>query len=287
LKTFKAPSGAFFLPIFILLLSMASIQFSATWAKDLFPILGVGGTATARLFLAGLMMTLLFRPWRITFTQDVLKSLAFYGVSLGFMNYSFYFALERIPLGIAVALEFTGPLAVAVFASKKKIDFLWVLLAAIGIVLILPLDINSNALDPLGMLFALMAGLCWAIYIIFGKRASHTLSGGVASSMGMLIAALVVLPFGLYADGTRIFNSEALPMAFMVAFLGSAFPYTLEMFSLKKMPTRTFGILMSLEPVVASFMGLIFLGENLTLIQYVAISCVIISSLGTTLTQDN
>src|SRR5690606_9800556 len=180
-------------------------------------------------------------------------------------NYSFYFALERIPLGIAVALEFTGPLAVAVFSSKKKMDYLWVLLAAVGIVLLLPLKISSHSLDPLGMLFALVAGLCWALYIIFGKQAGNALSGGVASSMGMLIAALVVLPFGLFADGMRLFRPSALPLAFMVAFLGSAFPYTLEMFSLKKMPARTFGILMSLEPEVASFMGLIFLSENLTL----------------------
>lgn len=287
MKTLKAPSGAFFLPIFILMLAMASIQFSATWAKSLFPVLGVGGTAATRLFLAGLMMTLFFKPWKVNFTKDVLKSLIFYGVSLGFMNYSFYFALERIPLGIAVALEFTGPLAVAVFSSKKKMDYLWVLLAAIGILLLLPLNISSDSLDPLGILFALIAGLCWALYIIYGKAASTNLSGGVASSMGMLIAALVVLPFGLYADGARIFNQSALPLALMVAFLGSAFPYTLEMFSLKKMPARTFGVLMSLEPVVASFMGLIFLGEHLTLLQYAAIACVIVSSLGSTLTQDN
>lgn len=230
-------------------------------------------------------MTAVFQPWKVKYTPAVLKSLAFYGVSLGFMNFSFYFALERIPLGIAVALEFTGPLAVAIFSSQKKIDYLWALLAAVGILLLLPLNINAEALDPVGILFALIAGLCWALYIIFGKKAGDTLSGGIASSMGMLIAALVVLPFGLAADGSKLFNPSALPLALMVAIFGSALPYTLEMFALKKMPTKTFGVLMSMEPAIASFIGILFLSESLTLTQWLAIVCVIVSSLGSSLTQ--
>lgn len=287
MKNLKAPQGAFFLPIFILLLGMVSIQFGASQAKELFPVLGVGGTSTLRLLFAGLIMAAVSQPWKVKYTPAVLKSLAFYGVSLGFMNFSFYFALERIPLGIAVALEFTGPLAVAIFSSQKKIDYIWALLAAVGILLLLPLDINAEALDPVGMLFALIAGLCWALYIIFGKKAGDTLSGGIASSMGMLIAALVVLPFGLAADGSKLFNPSALPLALMVAIFGSALPYTLEMFALKKMPTKTFGVLMSMEPAIASFIGILFLSESLTLTQWLAIVCVIISSLGSSLTQKN
>lgn len=285
MKNLKAPQGAFFLPIFILLLAMSSIQFGASQAKELFPVLGVGGTSTLRLLFAGLIMAAVFQPWKVKFTPAVLRSLAFYGVSLGFMNFSFYFALERIPLGIAVALEFTGPLAVAIFSSQKKIDYLWALTAAVGILLLLPLNINAEALDPLGILFALVAGLCWALYIIFGKKAGDTLSGGIASSMGMLIAAMVVLPFGLAADGSKLFNPSALPLALMVAVFGSALPYTLEMIALKKMPTKTFGVLMSMEPAIASFMGLLFLSEALTLTQWLAILCVMISSLGSSLTQ--
>lgn len=287
MKTFKAPQGAFFLPIFILLLAMLSIQFGASQAKELFPTLGVGGTSTLRLLFAGIILTLVFRPWKIKFTPEVLKGLAFYGVSLGFMNYSFYFALERIPLGIAVALEFTGPLAVAILSSHKKIDYLWALLAGVGIVLLLPLETNTQGLDPLGILFALLAGVCWALYIIFGKKAGSTLSGGTAASMGMLIAALTVLPFGLASDGPKLLNPSAWPLALFVAVFGSALPYTLEMVALKKMPTKTFGVLMSMEPAVASLMGLLFLSEHLTTTQWLAILCVIISSLGSSLTQNN
>ena len=287
MKNLKAPSGAFFLPIFILMFAMCSIQFGASQAKHLFPILGVGGTSTLRLLFAGIMMTAVFRPWKIKFTRDVFNSLLFYGLSLGLMNYSFYFALERIPLGIAVALEFTGPLAVAIWSSHKKVDYLWALLAALGIILLLPLEITGKPLDPLGILFALIAGLCWALYIIFGKKAGNTLSGGVASSMGMLVAAVTVLPFGIMADGSKLFNLSALPLALMVAFFGSALPYTLEMFALKKMPTKTFGVLMSMEPAIASLMGLLFLAERLTAVQWLAILCVIVSSLGSSLTQRN
>lgn len=272
------------LPILILLLAMASIQYGASQAKQLFPVLGVAGTSTLRLLFAGIMMALVFRPWRIRFSRKIMKSLALYGGALGLMNFSFYFALERIPLGVAVALEFTGPLAVAILSSQKKVDYLWAVLAGIGIMLLLPVNVSSQALDPLGMFFALFAGLCWALYIIFGKKAGNDLSGGVAASMGMLIAALIVLPLGVASEGERLLTYSALPLALMVALFGSALPYTLEMFALKKMPQKTFGVLMSMEPAIASLMGLLFLSELLTPTQGLAISCVIISSLGSTLT---
>lgn len=198
------------------------------------------------------------------------------------MNFSFYFALKRIPLGIAVALEFLGPLSVALFSSKKRIDYVWALLAAIGIVLLLPKNSEEIQLDPVGMLLALLAGAFWALYIIFGKRAGNDLKGGVASSMGMMFAALIVMPFGLYIDGDKIFNLSALPLVLMVALFGSALPYTLEMFALKKLPQQTFGVLMSLEPALAALMGLLFLQEKLTLLQTLAIGCVVVSSLGST-----
>lgn len=202
------------------------------------------------------------------------------------MNFSFYFALERIPLGIAVALEFMGPLLVAIFTSRNKADYLWAILAGIGIILLLPETTREAALDPLGIFLALLAGGFWALYIVFGKRASSDLKGGVAASMGMAVAAILILPLGLVIDGDKMFNLKVLPLALMVAVLGSAVPYSLEMFALKKIPSRTFGVLMSMEPALAALMGLIFLAEKLSLYQWSAIACVIISSFGSTLSAE-
>lgn len=272
--------------ILILLLAMASIQFGASQAKQLFTILGVAGTSTARLCFASLIMVLLARPWRHKFSRENIKGLILYGASLGLMNFSFYFALKRIPLGIAVALEFIGPLSVAVFSSKKRVDFLWIILAASGIFLLLPkTSLTEAPLDPLGIGLALLAGAFWALYIIFGKRAGSDLQGNIASSMGMLVAALIVLPAGLIIDGPKLLNLSALPAILIVAVFGSALPYSLEMVALKRMPARTFGVLMSLEPALAALMGFLFLSETLTLTQWFAIGCVIVSSFGSTMTQ--
>ncbi len=266
--------------IFILLLAMISIQFSASQAKQLFKILGVAGTSSMRLLFASLMMAILFRPWKVTLTRNLL----FYGGSLGLMNFSFYFALQRIPLGIGVALEFLGPLSVAILTSKNKLDYLWAILAGSGIILLLPQETGAADLDPIGIFLAILAGAFWALYIIFGKRAGNELKGGVAASWGMIVAAAIVIPFGVGMDGEKLLNLDALPLGLLVAFLGSALPYSLEMIALKNMPSRTFGILMSLEPALAALMGILFLGESLTLSQWSAIGCVIISSAGSTIT---
>lgn len=265
----------------ILLLAMLSIQFAASQAKQLFSVLGVAGTSSLRLLFASIMLMIVFKPWQTNFNRSVIV----YGGSLGLMNLTFYFALQRVPLGIGVALEFIGPLAVAIFSSRKKIDLLWAFLAATGIVLLLPRETAVAKLDPVGIFLALLAGGFWALYIIFGKRAGSSLKGGVATSAGMLVAAIIVLPVGLGLDGDKLLNVSAIPLALMVAFFGSALPYSLEMVALKKLPSQTFGVLMSLEPAVAALMGLMFLGESLTLFQWMAVFCVIISSLGSTLTQ--
>lgn len=268
-----------FKSILILVLAMVSIQFSASQAKQLFPLVGIAGTSALRLFFASIIMCAWFKPWQVKFN----KSLLYYGASLGLMNFSFYFALQRIPLGIGVALEFLGPLSVAIFTSKNKVDYVWAVLAGIGIFLLLPNDVSAQSLDPIGMGLAILAGLFWALYIVFGKKAGNDIKGGVAASWGMLVAALIVLPFGIGLDGAKMLNTSALPLTLMVAVFGSALPYSLEMIALKNMPSRTFGILMSLEPALAAVMGLIFLAEQLTWNQWAAILCVIISSAGSTL----
>lgn len=275
-----------FTSIFILLLAMCSIQYGASVAKKLFPLAGPASATSLRLMFASLILVLIFRPWKVKFEKEVWRKLAIYGVSLGLMNLSFYFALERIPLGIAVALEFTGPLAVAIFASRRKIDFVWAMMAALGLYMLLPLNTESH-LDSLGVFFALLAGFFWALYIIFGKKAGNSLSGVMASSIGMSFAALITLPAGIVLGPPTAFTGDALVLGLIIGIFGSAIPYSLEMISLKNLSTKTFGILMSLEPVVASVIGLFFLGETLSLAQWVAILSIMISSLGSALTSEN
>jgi inner membrane transporter RhtA len=271
--------------ILLLLIAMASIQSGATLAKQLFPVVGAAGTSSLRLFFASIIMWAIWRPWKTKLSQVDLKSVAFYGVSLGLMNLLFYFALARIPLGIAVALEFTGPLAVAIFSSKKAIDIVWVVMAGLGIYFLMPAGGADAHLDLLGMALAVGAGFFWALYIVFGKKAGGgNLSGQLAASWGMAFAALIVIPFGVASAGATLLNWNLLPIAICVGIFSSALPYTLEMFALKNIPTSTFGVLMSLEPAIAALAGFIFLSETLTTLQIVAIFCIMLSSLGSSLT---
>ena len=273
-------------PITALIVAIISIQTGASFAKNLFPIAGAAGTTTLRLFFASLILWAIWRPWRFTFKRSDLKNLCIYGMALGSMNLAFYFSLQRIPLGLAVSLEFIGPLTLAILTSRKKIDFFWATLAGLGIFMVMPKTELTHAINPVGILFALIAGMFWAFYILFGQKAGKDLHSGIAATMGMTFAALVVLPFGLMIDGPKLLNVSILPMGLFVAILSSAIPYSLEMYSLKKIPTKTFGILMSLEPAIASLVGLICLGEQLTVIQWFAIFCVMAASLGSTLMRD-
>jgi inner membrane transporter RhtA len=271
------------LPLLTLIIAIVSIQFGASVAKGLFPLVGAYGATALRLSIAAFILLIIWRPWRTRLSKKSYTSIAIYGVSLGLMNLLFYISLERIPLGIAVALEFTGPLAVSLIHSKKAVDFLWAILAAVGIFLILPLTQSAEALDVVGILFALGAGLCWALYILFGQKAGGEEHAGMVTSLGMMVAALVVLPFNFIFGAKTIFNPEALPLALGVAILSSALPYSLEMISLKRIPAKTFGILMSLEPAIAALMGFLYLSETLTAKQLVAIGCIICASLGGTM----
>jgi inner membrane transporter RhtA len=267
--------------ILTLLIAMLSIQSGASLAKQLFPVVGVQGTTTLRIAIAAVILNLIWRPWSHQgLNRAHLKVLVKYGMALGLMNLLFYLALERIPLGIAVALEFTGPLTISLLASRRRIDFLWAFLAAIGIAFILPLQGTAQPLDPIGIGFALGAGACWALYIFFGQKISATLHGGIAAALGMAVAALVVLPFGLVTEGAKLLNGDIWPLALAVALLSSAIPYSLEMIALKKLPAKTFGILMSLEPAVAALSGFLFLSEKLATSQWLAILCVIGASAG-------
>ncbi len=272
------------LSLILLLIAMTSIQFGASIAKGLFPVLGAAGTTLFRTSFAALLLLLIWRPWRTPLSRNSWKNLVLYGGALGVMNLCFYLSLQRIPLGIAVALEFTGPLGVALFASRKPLDWVWVTLAVLGLGLILPLKDRDAALDPIGVLLALAAGFCWALYIVFGKRAGSTVHGGQAAALGMTMAAFVVFPAGSGQVPWLDLSPGLLLQVFMIAILSSALPYSLEMVALKHLPTKTFGILMSLEPALAAMMGFIFLREHLTLLQCLAIFCIMLASAGSATT---
>ncbi|MDC9589027.1 threonine/homoserine exporter RhtA [Xenorhabdus sp. XENO-10] len=272
------------LPVILLLLSMTSIQAGASLAKTIFPVIGAPGVTALRLALGTIILFLIFKPWRLKFQRSSLIPLFAYGISLGAMNYLFYMSLSRIPLGIAVALEFTGPLAVAMFSSRRPLDFLWIALVITGLGFLLPIGGSVNTLDPIGILYALGAGVFWALYIIFGQRAGAGY-GAATVSIGSLIAAFIFFPIGLIQTGPEVlFNVSLLPIALGIAILSTAFPYTLEMIALTRLPAKTFGTLMSLEPALGALSGIIFLNEHLAVIQWVALFCIICASIGSTLT---
>ncbi|MBS7660745.1 threonine/homoserine exporter RhtA [Pseudomonas lalucatii] len=266
-------------PIALLLVAMLSIQGGASLAKSLFPLVGAEGTTALRLGLGAVILALIMRPWRAHLSLEGGQALLAYGLALGGMNLLFYMALQTVPLGIAVALEFTGPLALALFSSRRALDFAWVALAIFGLWLLLPGDATNSRLDPLGAALALGAGLCWTLYIVFGQKAGAAY-GRQTVALGTLVAALLVMPIGLWQAGASLFALDLLPVALAVAVLSSALPYSLEMVALTRLPTRTFSVLMSMEPAIAALSGLLLLGERLDWSQWLAIGAIVLASAG-------
>lgn len=269
-------------PIGLLLIAMASIQSGASLAKSMFPIVGAQGTTTLRLIFASIIMLLLLRPWRAKLSTRTLRTVIIYGMALGGMNFLFYMSLRTVPLGIAVALEFTGPLAVALYASRRAVDFLWIGLAVIGLLLLIPIGQTSASIDLVGASYALGAGVCWALYILYGQKAGAE-NGIQTAALGVMIAALFVAPIGIAHAGSALLTPALLPIALGVAILSTALPYSLEMVALTRMPARTFGTMMSIEPAFGALSGLLFLGEVLTVAQWLAIAAIITASVGATL----
>jgi inner membrane transporter RhtA len=272
-------------PIAALSGAMVCFQLGATLAKGLFPLIGAGGTAALRLAIAALILLAVWRPWHLRFTAAQLRTVIVYGVAMGWMNFFFYLALSYIPLGITMALEFTGPLGVALFASRRPIDFLWVLLAALGLIALLPLGLGGQPLSAVGVAYALGAGVCWALYIVFGRRAG-TAHGGQITALGTVIGALMIVPIGYTHSGVRLLSLSILPAAVGVAVLSSALPYSLEMYAMPRIATRTFGVLMSLNPALGAVAGLLFLGEMLSLVQWTAIASIVAASAGSASTRE-
>ncbi|HXS06721.1 MAG TPA: EamA family transporter [Rhizomicrobium sp.] len=274
------------LAVAALLVSIFCFQIGASIAKELFPKVGAQGTVALRVGLSAVMMLLIGRPWRAPWRGANWKALLVYGGALGLMNFLFYMALRTIPLGIAVALEFSGPLSVALIHSRRAVDFLWVALAVVGLAILLPIHPGAAHLDWTGVAFALGAAVCWALYIVFGQKAGASL-GQYATGLGVAVAACLIFPIGYAHAGLRLFAPDVLPLGIAVAILSSAFPYSLEMFALTRLPTQAFGTLMSLEPAAGALIGLLLLGEQLSFLQWTAILIVILASMGTALTVES
>jgi len=270
-------------PYACLLAAMVSLCAGTSFAKSLFPLVGAQGTSAYRVGFSALVLCLIWRPWRMPMTRKDVQAVVAYGAVMGVMNLCFYMAIRTIPLGLALAIEFIGPLSLAMIHARKPIHFLWIALAVAGLALLLPLGDVSLNLDPVGVAFAAAAGVCWALYIVTGQRTGH-LHGGRSVALGMATAAVVVAPFGLVTAGAALLNPVAIGLGLVVALVSSALPYSLEMVAMRGISKRSFGVMLSLEPAVGALAGLLVLGEHLVARQWLAIAFVIAASVGTVVT---
>jgi inner membrane transporter RhtA len=271
-------------PTALVMLSIFSVQFGAAIAKNLFDSLGPGGTVFLRIGFAALVLLVLVRPKLGGHDRRAYLVAGLFGLALALMNLSFYQAIDRIPLGVAVTLEFVGPLGVAVAGSRRVLDVLWVLLAAAGILLLAPLGaFGGMDLDPLGVAFALLAGCLWASYIFLSARTGSAFPGGMGLVIALCVGTVVLAPVGIAGAGSALLDPKLLLAGFGVAMLSSAIPFSLELEALRKIPARIFGVLMSLEPAMAALAGLVLLGERLGIRAVMAIVFVTVAAAGASL----
>ena len=270
--------------IILLLVAMISIQSSGSLAKVLFDQFPVLTVSAMRLFLGAIILALIFKIWQINFKQVKWTAILSYGIALAGMNALFYLSIERLPLGIAVSFEFVGPLSVALYSARQKFDFIWIGLAILGLVLLFPFNQATESLDMLGIVLALAAGACWALYIVAGQKPSGV-SGNHTVCLGMGVAMLCLMPIALCSGfSSRIFEPAHLSYFIALAVLASALPFSLEMIALRNLTALSFGTLMSVEPAIAALSGLIFLGEQLLWNQWLALATIITASIGCTYT---
>ncbi|MGH3085698.1 MAG: EamA family transporter, partial [Rubrobacteraceae bacterium] len=251
-------------PTGLVVLGVGCFQLGAALAKGLFEAAGPGGTVFLRVGFAAVILLLMWRPVFRGYSLREYGVATVFGLALAAMNLCFYLSLDRIPLGVAVTLEFTGPLAVAIAGSRKLLDLLWVVLAAGGILLLAPIGAFGGLdLDPVGVALALVAGCFWASYIILSAKTGSIFPGGAGLALAMCIGAVALVPVGVSQGGMSLLDPKVLVIGAGVALLSSAIPYSLEMEALRKLPTRVFGVLMSLEPAVAALVGFLVLRETL------------------------
>jgi inner membrane transporter RhtA len=279
----SAPLRPLLLAVLAAVFGMISVNAGAAVAKTLFASIGPEGMTVLRNGFGSMLLMLWWQPWRGgRLSPSQLGLLLAYGVNLGVMNLLYYWSLQRLPLGLLVSIEFIGPFAVALANSRRLADIFWVLLALLGLLLLLPWQDAAAPVDPIGVALALAAGATWAIYILLSQKCGESMPSGRVTAIGTGIAALVILPLAWGHTGAAAWQPTPLLLALAVALLSSAIPYTMDMIALKRLPTRTFGILMSFDPAAAALAGLVMLGERLTVPQTLAVACVMVASVGST-----
>ena len=266
-------------PLALVLVAIASVQFGAAFGATVFDDVGAAGVTMLRLSFAAIVLMAVWRPRPSDYARGDLRLAALFGLVLGVMNLTFYEAVARIPLGIAVTIEFVGPLGVAVYTSRRRLDLVWALLAGAGIVLLAG---PGGDLDTLGVAFALVAGACWFAYILLSARTGARFRGVDGLALAMVVAALVPLGPGIASGGSDLLGLEVLLVGLAVGVMSSVVPYSLETEALRRMPRNVFGVLMSLEPAVAALAGLIVLGQDLEAREYAAIAIVMAACAGAT-----
>jgi inner membrane transporter RhtA len=257
-----------------------SVQSGAAVAQRLFSAVGPGGAVFLRLFFSSVVLLAIARPRELPHARADRMAVVAYGVVLAAMNLSFYAALDRVPLGVAVTVEFLGPLAVAIGASRRRLDLLWVAFAAAGVVLLA--DGGDGRLRASGLLFAALAGCCWAAYILLAQRVGRVMPGTGGLTVAMCIGTVLAAPYGVAAGGGALLHGSVIGKGAAIAVLSSAIPYSLELAALRRLSAGVFGILMSLEPAIGALSGFVFLGQHLHLAAWLAVLCVMVASVGAT-----
>ena len=270
-------------PYVPLLGAVTSVQFGSAFADTIFTRAGPGGVAFLRVLFTALILLIVVRPSLRGRTRRQLMTVAAYGLTLAVMNWTFYEALHRLPLGVAVTIEFTGPLTLAVLGSRRALDVLWTLLAAGGVAL-LALRGGHAGVHLVGVLLALAAAALWALYILLAKQVTASFGALEGLAIGMAVGILPVLPVGIIEGGSALLHPGVLAGCLGVAMMSSVVPYSLELVALRRLSTAVFGLLMSLEPAVAALAGVVVLGQHLTGVLAVALVLVVAASVGTTLT---
>jgi inner membrane transporter RhtA len=271
----RAPSPA------LVIGAIASVQFGSAIATKLFDSVGPGGAVLLRLLTATIVLCVVTRPSLAGRSRRQWALAALFGLVLAAMNMTFYHALEHIPLGIAVTLEFVGPLGVAVLGSRRRLDLVWAALAVAGILALTHGD--PQGLDPLGVILALVAGGCWGAYILVNARVGQAFTDMSGLALAMCVATIVSLPIGITEGGTHLLSLRSLALGASVGILSSAIPYSLEVEALRRIATHVFGVLMSLEPAVAALAGFIVLGQGLSVRELGGMALVVVASAGASL----
>jgi inner membrane transporter RhtA len=266
-------------PFALVLGGVTSVQVGAALARTMFDELGLSGTSLLRIVFAALALMVLWRPDPRRYTWNELRYALAFGVTLGLMNLTFYLGLDRLDLGVAVTIEFVGPLAVAVLLSRRRLDLVWAALAAAGIVLLTNPG-GADSVDAIGLMFVLIAGACWAAYILIAQSAGRVFPGSHGVAMAMVVAAVIPIAPGIADAGSALLRPELLALGCAVGVLSSAIPYSLETEALRRIPAHVFGVLMSMEPAVAALAGFVVLGQDLGLRELLAIALVVAASAG-------